>query len=173
MALAGLVQGDTEIYREACRRMVQLVHDDSPDWLRNEVVWACVVAPDPGLSSTWLVETIQKSVTMATTTSDKALYINTLAAAQFRDGKYQESINSVKESMRLQNVVEDSMLMAMNHAKLDQLQQANEWLDKTKQHLSREAANEKWREGWRTRETQKLLLQEAESLIEQVRRGAD
>lgn len=171
MALAALANSDMVEYRNVCSRMVKLFPANSSALILNEISWMCALS-ESGVDSTWLVTTAENGVKTADA-KNKIWYTNTLAAAQFRAGYYQDAYKSLEQTTRAQTAVEDSLLMSMVHAKLNHEHEAKEWLAKSKQQLADEPTPVQKRLTWLSREPRRLLLKEAESLLEQISRSTD
>jgi|GEM_PF-1844323 len=172
-ALSALSKGDMETYRHACQRMLEQFSEASEGWVLNEVAWTGSVVPDSGIEPGQLVATAQLAVSKAPTPERKLWFINTLAAAQFRDGKYQDCHDSLLQTTRAQDSIEDSLLMSLVHCKLNHMHDAREWLTKARKQIASQPPNVQKRLGWRTREPRRLLLKEAELLVEQISQNTD
>jgi tetratricopeptide (TPR) repeat protein len=68
---------------------------------------------------------------------NKPIALNTLAAAQYRAGRYDEAIRRLEEAARARGGVgipEDWAFLAMAHHRLGQRDQARRWLDRLREH---------------------------------------
>jgi WD40 repeat protein/serine/threonine protein kinase len=163
--LSALRLGDIESYRKACQRLFEQIPKTTPAWHLNEIAWHGCLAPDSGISPQLLIDTSQRALKSAANPNDKALYLNTLAAAQFRAGSFEESRRTLEESMKMNGCVEDWILVAMVEHKLGHSDEAHEWLKRSQRWVASMPPREKTRLNWQIHECRSLLLQEAESML--------
>jgi WD40 repeat protein/serine/threonine protein kinase/tetratricopeptide (TPR) repeat protein len=94
---------------------------------------------------------------------DKPRCLNTLAAALYRAGRYDEAISRLEMAIRLRgnaSLPEDWPLLALAHHRLGHRGEARRWLDELKSHQPSANADQFWKELWI-----RLLRGEAEAVI--------
>ena len=103
----------------------------------SEVAWACALGPgataDPGVPVR-LAEVACRSDWNGT---EKADALNTLGAALYRAGRYDEAIRRLEEAIRARggaSVPRDWAFLAMAHHRLGHRDEARRWLDRLREH---------------------------------------
>jgi WD40 repeat protein/Tfp pilus assembly protein PilF/tRNA A-37 threonylcarbamoyl transferase component Bud32 len=137
-ALASLQRGDRESYRKICARM--LARSDkvggNPQVL-NALVWVCTLGPDAADKPEQLVELADKAAKAAPKSYAIA---NTLGAALYRAGKFEEAVKQLEEAIKLQRQggsPGDWLFLAMAHYRLGDPKAAKKWLDQSAAWLER------------------------------------
>ncbi len=124
--------GDRDGARRAIADLIdQFGETTSPAWA-NLVVWWCCVAPD-GADDPKAPVRLAEIAVQGTTGTEKANVVNTLGAALYRAGRFDEAIRRLEEAIRLRGgarVREDCAFLAMAHFRLGHRDLARRWLDR-------------------------------------------
>jgi hypothetical protein len=92
----------------------------------------------------------------------QAAVLNTLGAALFRAGRFEEAIRRLEDGIRLRkggSIPEDWPFLAMAHYRLGHIAEAKRWLARFRDHRQSAGAENQWYD------SQVLLRREAEALI--------
>jgi len=161
-ALLLLSQGDKAGLRQACSDLLGRHGGVAGPETANSVAWTCALEPDLVTDSGAPVLLAEFAVKNAWE-SEKALYLNTLGAALFRAGRFEESIRRLEEGIQRrggESLPQDWVFLALAHHQLAHRPEALRWLDRFRTYR----ANEKPDAFWQELEI-RLLRNEAEALI--------
>jgi WD40 repeat protein len=107
------------------------------NWQRtNSVAWACVLGPDATADAEVPIRLAELGLKGAPETG-KANSLNTLGAAQYRAGRFDEAIGRLGEAIRLRDGVDDPVgcaFLAMAHHGLGHGDLARRWLKRLQEH---------------------------------------
>jgi tetratricopeptide (TPR) repeat protein len=98
-ALALLAAGDQEAYQMLCRERLKAAESASNPVTRNSLIWTCVIGPIPEADAVRVVELAKKLV--ESSEAKNYHYLNTLGAAYYRAGKWQEAIDTLKAAEKV------------------------------------------------------------------------
>jgi WD40 repeat protein/Flp pilus assembly protein TadD len=171
-ALTQLQRGDREGYRKICDRLLSRSDKVTANpQLLNALVWVCVLGPDAVDEPGRLVELAGKASKAAP--KDYAI-ANTLGAALYRAGKFEDAVKQLNEAIKLQRqggTPGDWLFLAMAHHRLGDPKAAQKWLDQTLAWLER-VSPEKLKANplarrlpWDRLLEMELLRREAEALL--------
>jgi WD40 repeat protein/Flp pilus assembly protein TadD len=161
LALVLLGAGDRVGWRGACAAALDRFGGTTNPWTANHVAWACALGPDatadPGVPVR-LAEIAVRGIGAG----DKHAVLDTLGAALYRAGRYDEAIGQLEEGIRLRGGEHpgDWPFLAMAHHRLGHRDQARRWLDRLREHRPSTGPAQFWGE----LET-RLLRSEAEAVI--------
>lgn len=157
-----LWSGDRAGWRRSNAALLERFGGTTTALTANDVAWPCVLGPegtaDPGV----LVRLAEVGLKGAPETG-KANYLNTLGAALFRAGRFDDAIRRLDEAVRLRVGVSepsDWAFLAMAHHRLGHRDEARRWLDRLRNHQPSADPNGFWNEL-----EIRLLRSEAEALI--------
>ena len=180
LSIVRLQQGQPEEYRAQCARLLELLKDD--DNIGGFVAWACVLldraVPDPEVPVRLVTRILADN-------PDSYRLLNNAGAALYRAGHFQKAFQKLDESRatytRAAGLAQlrgdpnavlmpvqdgrpvDWLFLAMTHAKLGNPREAEEWLKKADDAITRKSVAELGGT-WRRLEL-KILLDEATALI--------
>jgi hypothetical protein len=149
---------------------VESINDASRKGDINDAVWYGSLTPTAYPDPSHLVELGERILSDATT-AQKQFYTNTLGAALYRAGRFEDSKQMMLDSMNLQNgagIIEDWLFMSMIETRLGHPAEARQWLEKATNWLAQPP--EKNPDGstvpsqWFVRLTWQTLHHEAEKL---------
>jgi serine/threonine protein kinase/tetratricopeptide (TPR) repeat protein len=174
-ALVRLGAADTKGYRDICTSILERFGKTEDLDIAYWVVWPCVLAPDAVAQPAVLVTLAEKSVAKNATNFD---YLNTLGAALYRAGRFEESARRLGEAATAHKPESNQLLvynwffLAMAHHRLGHTEEARKWLEKTIEWMD-QAGQEQGKDvagkvpmPWNRRLTLQLLRGEAETLIQ-------
>jgi tetratricopeptide (TPR) repeat protein len=164
-ALVRLQLKDPEGYRRACARLVEKWGVKKAVAPASLIAWTCSVVPDSGVDLNPLIEVLAKSSTSSS--QDPYVRLRALGAAQFRSGKWEESLKTSQDAMRLskQPAPYSAIFLAMSHAKLKHTEDARKWLTKAR-HLT-DIQKDKKSLPWQEQIALGIALREAEELLKE------
>ena len=160
--------------------VVRLLADDRAGWRRsvaemvggfggttdaataNSVAWACAIAPGGPVDPEVPVRLAEAAIRNSSVV-DRANQLNTLGAALYRAGRYDEAIGRMEEGIRLRGgriLPTDAPLLAMAHHSLGHHGEARHWLDRLREHQPDTDPAQFWDEL-----EIRLLRSEAEAMI--------
>jgi tetratricopeptide (TPR) repeat protein len=164
LSLVLLGSGDRAGWRRSVAALLDRFGGKADWWTANLVASACVMGPeataDPGVP----VRLAEIAVRGARG-GDKPDCLNTLGAALYRAGRYDEAIGRLEEAVQARGGAEASIpddweFLALTHHRLGHRDEARLWLDRLREHRPSEEAGRFWDElGIR------LLRSEAEAVI--------
>jgi WD40 repeat protein/tetratricopeptide (TPR) repeat protein len=136
LSRALLLSGDRAGWQRSTAAVLDRFGRTTNPWTANSVAWSCALGPgataDPGV----LVRLAEIALGGAAP-SDKPDYLNTLGAALYRAGRYDEAIRRLEEGIRLrggESGPEDWAFLAMAHHRLGHRDGARRWLDRLRAH---------------------------------------
>jgi tetratricopeptide (TPR) repeat protein len=154
--------GDKTGLRRACSDLLDRF-DSSTDFLTaNDVAWYCVLAPDVLAHREGPVRLAELAVNGAPE-AQKPSYLNTLGAALYRAGRFQQAISRLEEGIRRRggaSSVQDWAFLALAHHRLGHDVEAHSWLERIRSYRPSETPQDFWNEL-----EIRLLRSEAESVI--------
>jgi eukaryotic-like serine/threonine-protein kinase len=157
-----LASGDRGSWRRANTELLGRYRAPITAQAASEVAWACVLAPDAITDSEAPVRLAEAAIRDATG-SDKVSYLNTLGAALYRSGRFDEAIRRLEEGIRLQGgegLPSAWAFLAMAHHRLGHRDQARRWLDRLRERQPSSGPDRFWDEL-----EVRLLRSEAEAVI--------
>jgi len=127
----------------------------------NTVAWSCAMAPDAVADREAPVRLAELAVNGAPE-AQKPMYLNTLGAALYRAGRFQEAISRLEEGMRQSGGegFEDWTFLALAHHRLGHDVEAHSWLQRVRSYRPSEKPQDFWDEL-----EIRLLRSEADSVI--------
>jgi WD40 repeat protein/serine/threonine protein kinase len=159
---------------EGCRKVCEhlLVHFEKtqdPD-RANDVAWTCILAPDAVADSLRPLRLAESAVSRQ---PKNYAYLNTLGAALYRAGKFEQAVNRLNEAIQTQEeegTYADWLFLAMAHHRLGHAAEARQWLAKAVQEVDkalvqRGASTRDDSLSWHQRLEMQLLRREAEALL--------
>lgn len=135
-ALLRLVAGDRAGYAALCRRTLERLEGATTGPVANQAAWTCAMAPDAGVEPARIVALAEKAVALAPNASTG---LNTLGAALYRAGRYEEAIARLEQSIDVsgdRGSVEDWLFLSMAHRRLGQEAEARGWLERATRFLA-------------------------------------
>jgi len=166
-ALACLGAGDPMGYRDACMRMMQQLAASEKASTCHWVAWACALAPE-AISD--LVQAVEKAGHAVSEEPDADEHINTLGAALYRAGSYEEAVEWLNEIAQQKPSggpcwpTDTCFFIAMAHHHLGHKEDGQTWRKKAID-LAQEETRGSSTVAWDRRLTLNLLRTEAESLL--------
>ena len=97
--LSLLALGDEAGLRRACSELLDRFGSSTGSLTANNVAWYCVLAPDAVADREAPVRLAELAVSGAPQ-AQKPMYLNTLGAALYRAGRFQEAISRLEEGIR-------------------------------------------------------------------------
>jgi WD40 repeat protein/serine/threonine protein kinase/tetratricopeptide (TPR) repeat protein len=129
-ALALLNDFDFAGYQRVCADVLGEHGKTNNPVTANMVAWTCVLGPDSVADPEWPVR-LSESVVAGTSGTMRSAALNTLGAALYRAGKFEQSIQCLEDRIRKENNVglpQDWVFLAMAHQKLGHHSKAIDWL---------------------------------------------
>jgi WD40 repeat protein/serine/threonine protein kinase/Flp pilus assembly protein TadD len=160
--LSLLAIGDEGGLHRACADLLDRFGSSTDVLSANDVAWYCLLAPDAVADREAPVRLAELAVNGASD-AQKAMYLNTLGAALYRAGRFQEAINRLEEGIRLrggQALAQDWTFLALAHHRLGHDAEAHSWLERIRNYRPSERAQDFWNEV-----EIRLLRSEAEAVI--------
>jgi tetratricopeptide (TPR) repeat protein len=155
LAHAHLARGDIDSYRKACTRLLGDFGQSKDVNMVNAVAWTCIVAPEAVDDREAVVRCAQAVAKTASKHSDKHPSLQTLGAATYRAGRFQEAIGHLNDALKALTEqgylliisdpkaaggvssrlaqgddAQDWLFLAMAHHRLGHAEEARKWLDK-------------------------------------------
>ncbi len=167
-----LRRGDLESYRQTCASMVAHFGDTEDAKRADMIAWHGSLLPNTISDAKCLVELAERAVA---TYSYDGLYLETLGAALYRNARYEQAVEKLKEALEWHKDKEPVcawLFMAMAHKQLGQTEEAQAWLGKAAESID-EKSEQLGDQGAPTASTSErtrlleaeLLRREAESLF--------
>jgi tetratricopeptide (TPR) repeat protein len=131
-------------------------------WAANELAWNCALGPGATSDPAVPVRLAEIAVRDCPESSQATL-LNTLGAALYRAGRFDEAIRRLQEGIGRRKgeiLSEDWPFLAMAHHRLGHRAEARRWLDKLRESQPSESPNRFWDDL-----SIRLLRSEAEALI--------
>jgi tetratricopeptide (TPR) repeat protein len=159
LGLALLGNGDRTAYRNQCRRMLNRFGQTNKANTADHVAFLAVLQPVPGDD----VESIlQLALRAIATAPDDAHDCETLGAALYRAGRFEEAVKELDVAVEKQKKggsVWMQLFLAMAHHRLQHAESARAWLTKAVQQIDATKDPD-----WQDRVRWRVLRQEAEDL---------
>jgi WD40 repeat protein/tRNA A-37 threonylcarbamoyl transferase component Bud32 len=173
-ALVTLAAADRERYRAICADMLTRFGDTDTAAIANTVAWSWTLDANSGVDPARVVALAKRAVDKA---SGDANIVNTLAAALYRAGQYQASVEAYKASARLRKApnpvtdVYENYQLALVYHQLGNFEEARDRLARALRahdHISTEQPPPGSNQVtfWHQRLEWRLLRQEALALIQ-------
>jgi WD40 repeat protein/tetratricopeptide (TPR) repeat protein len=163
--LSLLEMGDLPGYRSASGKLVSQYSKTSDPNSLNSAAWFCTYAPDAVADLAVPVQMAEKALAGYPPVL-KRLALNTLGAALYRAGRFDEAIARLDESVKASDgvgVPQDWAFLAMAHRKKGNDNEARRWLEKLRSHKPDEKA------GLSTDVVEcRMFLKEAEALLRET-----
>jgi tetratricopeptide (TPR) repeat protein len=160
--LALLAGGDRDGLRKVASDLLDRFGETTDPSLAKCVAWACSLAPSAAGDYPRLVGLAEIAVKGLPATQ-KHDALNTLGAALYRAGRFEDSIRWLGEGIRLRNgrsLPQAWAFLAMAHHRVGHRDEARRWLNRLHDHLTSNDPNEFWDEL-----AIRLLRSEAEAVI--------
>jgi tetratricopeptide (TPR) repeat protein len=130
--------------------------------IANTVAWSCALVRDVVADRETPVRLAELAVNEAPA-AQKPTYLNTLGAALYRAGRFQEAISRLQEGIRQRSDAgfpQDWIFLALAHHRLRHHAEAHAWLDRLRAYRPSESDSAYWNEL-----EIRLLRREAETMI--------
>jgi WD40 repeat protein/tetratricopeptide (TPR) repeat protein len=160
--LSLLALGDEAGLREACSDLLDHFGTSTNHHIANKVAWDCLLAPGAVANRAAPVRLAEFAVNDAPE-AEKPNSLNTLGAALYRAGRFEEAIRRLQEGIRKrggESLPRDWVFLAMAHHRLGHDTEARRWLDRLRAHRPNENPDAFW-----TELEIRLLRSEVEALI--------
>jgi WD40 repeat protein/serine/threonine protein kinase/tetratricopeptide (TPR) repeat protein len=160
--LSLLALGDEADLRRACSELLDRFGSSIGSLIANNVAWYCVLAPDAVADRVAPVRLAELAVNGAPE-AQKPMHLNTLGAALYRAGRFQEAISRLEEGIRKrggESSPQDWTFLALAHDQLGHHAEAHAWLDRLPAYRPNESDGAFWNEL-----EIRLLRREAEAVI--------
>jgi WD40 repeat protein/serine/threonine protein kinase/tetratricopeptide (TPR) repeat protein len=159
--LSLLASGDESGVRWACSELLDRFGSSTGPLTANDLAWYCVLAHDGVADRAAPVRLAEQAVNGAPVAA-KPTYLNTLGAALYRAGRFQEAISRLEEGIRIggESLPQDWVFLAMAHHQLGQHAEARALLDRFRTYRPNESPERYWEEL-----EIRLLRREAEAVI--------
>jgi tetratricopeptide (TPR) repeat protein len=154
--------GDQAGLRRACADLLAHFRSATDPHTANNIAWDCVIGPDAVADPEAPVHLAEHAV-HAAPQAEKAIFLNTLGAALYRAGRYEEAIRRLEEGVQMrggESLPHDWAFLAMAHHRLGHHAQAHHWLERFGRDRASHDADAFWDE-WEIQ----FLRDEAEALI--------
>ncbi len=161
-ALLLLAHGDQAGLRQACSDMLDHFGSTNNHHIANAVAWYTVLGPDAVTDRQAPVRLAELAVNDAPD-AEKHMFLNTLGAALYRAGRFDEAIHRLEEGIRKRrntSLPQDWAFLALAHHRLGHGAEARRWLDRFRTYRANENPNAFWAEL-----EIHLVRREAETLI--------
>ena len=160
--LSLLAWGDWPGLRRASADLLDHFGASTNHLIANNVAWYCVLGPDAVADREAPVRLAELAVNQAPE-AEKPGLLNTLGAALYRAGRFEESIRRLEEGIQKQrgeSAPQDWAFLALAHHQLGHRPEARRWLDRFRTYRANQNAGAFWNEL-----EIRLLRREAEALI--------
>jgi Flp pilus assembly protein TadD len=160
--LSLLALGDKAGLRRACSELLDRFGNSTDSDTANNVAWYCVLAPDAVADGEAPVRLAELAVSGAPQ-AQESLFLNTLGAALYRAGRFQQAISRLEEGIRQrggESSVQDWTFLALAHHRLGHDAEAHSWLERIRTYRPSQRTDDFWDEL-----EIRLLRSEAESVI--------
>jgi tetratricopeptide (TPR) repeat protein len=146
--LSLLSLGDEAGLRRACSDLLDRFGRSTGSLDPNNLAWYCVLAPLAVADREALVRQAESAVNDAPAAAKDAC-LNTLGAALYRAGRYQEAISRLDEGIRRrggQSLPQDWVFLAMAHHQLGHDVEAHSWVDRLRSYRPNQGDGAYWNE---------------------------
>jgi WD40 repeat protein/serine/threonine protein kinase/tetratricopeptide (TPR) repeat protein len=170
-ALVHLARRDTDGYRQACADMLRRAAPEPEPDVASLIAWTCALTPVAVPDAVAVVRLAERA---AVSDPNNADYLDTLGAALYRAGRYEEAAQRLTEAeAALQPtshtghpVAYARLFLAMTQRRLGHAEDARRWLDKVLPATA-ETRTDTGASTWNRRLTLQLLSREAEGLLQE------
>jgi len=157
-----LGSGDRAGWQRSTAAVLDRFGGTTDPWTANSAAWACALGPEATSDLEAPVRLAEIGV-RGVRELDKPNYLNTLGAALYRAGRFDEAIRRLEEGIRLRggaSVPLEWAFLAMAHHRLGHRDESRRWLERLREHQPSTDPAQFWNElGIR------LLRSEAEAVI--------
>jgi WD40 repeat protein/tetratricopeptide (TPR) repeat protein len=159
--LSLLVLGDEAGLQRACSELLDRFGRSAGSLIANNVAWYCVLAPDAAADREAPLRLAELAVNGAPE-AQKPMHLNTLGAALYRAGRFQEAISRLEEGIRIggESLPQDWTFLALAHFRLGHYAEARALFDQFRAYRPNESPERFWEEL-----EIRLLRREAEAVI--------
>ena len=157
-----LDQGDRAGLRQACSDLLDRYGTVTDPYSANSVAWTCALVPDAVADRDAPVR-LAEAALAAFPPAQKSIVMNTLGAALYRAGRFEESIHLLEEGVRKrggESLPQDWSFLALAYHRLGRRPEALRWLNRFHSYQPKTDANAFWNEL-----EIRILRTEAESFI--------
>jgi WD40 repeat protein/tetratricopeptide (TPR) repeat protein len=130
--LSLLVSADIPGYRSAAEKLLSIYRNSSDPNALNNAAWACTYVPNAVTDLTIPAQMAETAV-VGYAPNQKRFALNTLGAALYRSGRFDDAIARLDESVKASGgagVPQDWVYLAMAHHKKRNAEEARRWLEK-------------------------------------------
>jgi tetratricopeptide (TPR) repeat protein len=162
LTLSLLAAGDAHGLRRAISDLLDRFGSTTNAETCNSVAWDCVLAPG-SVADTETPVRLADVALKGLPAQQKHLVLNTLGAALYRTGRFDDAIRRLEEGVRLQagqSQPQDWVFLAMAHHRLGQRDEARRWLDRFQSYQPSADVSQFWSEL-----EIRLLRSEAEAVV--------
>jgi tetratricopeptide (TPR) repeat protein len=162
LTLSLLAAGDAHGLQRAISDLLDRFGSTTSAETSNSVAWDWVLAPGSVADSETPVR-LADAALKGFPPQQKALVLNTLGAALYRAGRFEDSIRRLEEGVRLRNgqsEPQDWVFLAMAHHRLGHRDEARRWLDRFQNYQPSPDVSQFW-----TELEIRLLRSEAEAVV--------
>jgi tetratricopeptide (TPR) repeat protein len=147
-ALLRLVQGNQANLRQDCSDLLARYGTATDPQTANSVAWSCALGPI-GVADREAALRLAEAALAASPPALKPIVMNTLGAALYRTGQFQESLHWLEEGIRKrggESSPQDWAFLALTHLQLGHRAEALRWLDRLRTYRQNEDLNAFWNE---------------------------
>jgi hypothetical protein len=148
LSVALLRSGDRAGWQRSTAAVLDRLGGTNNPWTANSVAWSCALGPGATADSGLLVRLAEIGV-RGLDAFNKPRCLNTLGAALYRAGRYDEAIRRLGEAAQARDgagVPQDWAFLAMAHHRLCHRGEARRWLDRLREHRPSEEPAQFWDE---------------------------
>jgi WD40 repeat protein len=148
--------------QRACEDLLKRFGNATDPAQANDVAWSCVLVPDAVADREAPIRLAEDALARWSA-GERSDVLNTLGAALYRAGRFEEAIRRLKESSQTQSgerVPRGYAFLALAHHRLGHRDESKRWLDKLRDYQSHQVTNYTWDDL-----EIDILRREAESLI--------
>jgi serine/threonine protein kinase/WD40 repeat protein len=131
LALTLLAQDDHAGYRALCSQLAGKPADRTDSYDKNIAAWVCVLAPRALVDPMIAVKLAESAVAEASDVASRANVLNTLGAALYRAGRFDDAIDSLHKGILLRqrkSLPQDWIFLAMANYRKGRAADAAQWL---------------------------------------------
>jgi tetratricopeptide (TPR) repeat protein len=138
--LSLLMSADIPGYRSAAEKLLSMYRNSSDPNALNYAAWACTYVPNAVADLTIPVQ-MAEAADGGYPPNQKRFALNTLGAALYRAGRFEDAIARLDESVKASRgagVPQDWVYLAMAHHKKGYAEEARRWLEKVRAYVKDE-----------------------------------
>jgi tetratricopeptide (TPR) repeat protein len=138
--LSLLISADIPGYRSAAEKLLSMYLNSSDPNALNNAAWACTYVPNAVADLTIPTQMAETAVALYPP-NQKRFALNTLGAALYRAGRFEDAIARLDESVKAAGgagVPQDWVYLAMSHHKKGNAEEARRWLEKVRAYAKDE-----------------------------------